>query len=200
MEKTFFRQIIAESVKDVAAQTENCINGAVEELRKAGFEIDSTEDLRKVSPQWLAKIVDGGLAKFTKNVGFMPTELKKEYENSYKKIEREYSPLCGHIKGWLAKYQGVAVVMDEDGYFQFKDEDIQALAEKQATYHFTEQEQEYYAKLEAVREKIEDLAAFERKQGVNDFSRTIAPRLDGFNEGIFLDWILQGHCLRPANL
>lgn len=198
MEKTFFRTDMAKQLTELAAQTENSINGAVEKLREAGLKIDSTRDLKKICPRWLRETVGRGFAELTKNVGFMPQKLKQEYENYYKNVESECLPLCEQIQTQLARYKGVTLETDGGGCFHFKDKDIRAMVEAKATYSFSEQERAYFARMDAIREKIEDLATFERENSLNDFSCTIAPWLKTFDEGAFLNLILQGDCLRSV--
>jgi len=135
-----------------------------------GIAVEDVETLRKVSHDWLAEYLQQNFKSFTEASGFVPAATRARVKQEYDDTGRMAEPFCRDIQTIVEKWHFIPIKRDSKGHFWFDEKTVKAWATEQATRHFTEAQQEYYTRLGQLCELLNDVADFERQNGIKPFA------------------------------
>lgn len=134
-----------------------------------GIAVEDVETLRKVSHDWLAEYLQSNFKSFTEASGFVPAATRARVKQEYDDTGRMAEPFCRDIQTIVEKWHFIPIKQDSKGHFWFDEKTVKAWATEQATRHFTEAQQEYYTRLGQLCELLNEIADFERQNGIKPF-------------------------------
>lgn len=134
-----------------------------------GIAVEDVETLRKVSHDWLAEYLQQNFKSFTEASGFVPAATRARVKQEFDDAGRMAEPFCRDIQTIVEKWHFIPIKRDSKGHFWFDEKTVKAWATEQATRHFTEAQQEYYTRLGQLCELLNEIADFERQNGIKPF-------------------------------
>ena len=157
-------------LKEVEADRKR-LNAAVSSLADPaiGIAVNDVETLRRVSRDWLRSYLTSNYKRFVEASGFVPAATRQRVLTEYNQAGAAAEPFVDAIKAVTAKWKDFPIKQDSKGKFWFDDKTVKAWATEQATRHFTEAQQQYYTKLGQLCELLNDVADFERQNGIKPF-------------------------------
>ena len=135
-----------------------------------GIAVEDVETLHKVSHDWLAEYLQRNFKSFTEASGFVPAATRARVKQEFDDTGRMAEPFCRDIQTIVEKWHFIPIKQDSKGHFWFDEKTVKAWATEQATRHFTEEQQQYYTKLGQLCELLNDVADFERQNGIKPFA------------------------------
>lgn len=135
-----------------------------------GIAVEDVETLRKVSHDWLAEYLQSNFKSFTEASGFVPAATRARVKQEFDDAGRMAEPFCRDIQTIVEKWHFIPIKQDSRRNFWFDEKTVKAWATEQATRHFSEAEQQYYTKLGQLCELLNDVADFERQNGIKPFA------------------------------
>jgi len=134
-----------------------------------GIAVEDVETLRKVSHDWLAEYLQSNFKSFTEASGFVPAATRARVKQEFDDAGRMAEPFCRDIQTIVEKWHFIPIKQDSRRNFWFDEKTVKAWATEQATRHFSEAEQQYYTKLGQLCELLNEIADFERQNGIKPF-------------------------------
>lgn len=135
-----------------------------------GIVVDDVETLLKISRDWLKQYLTDNYKAFVEASGFVPAATRQRVLDEYNQTGATAEPFAVTIETILKRRQGFPLKQDRKGHFWFDEKAVKAWATEQATRHFTEAQQRYYTLLGELFERLNELAAFERVNGMRPFA------------------------------
>ena len=158
-------------LKEVEADRKR-LNAAVSSLADPaiGIAVNDVETLRQVSRDWLRSYLTSNYMRFVETSGFVPAATRQRVLDEYNQAGAAAEPFVDTIEQVLVKRKDFPIKRDSKGCFWFDEKTVKAWATEQATRHFTEAQQQYYTKLGQLCELLNDVADFERQNGIKPFA------------------------------
>lgn len=134
-----------------------------------GIAVDDVETLLKISRDWLKQYLTDNYKAFVEASGFVPAATRQRVLDEYNQTGAAAEPFVDTVEQVLVKRKDFPIKRDSKGCFWFDDKTVKAWATEQATRHFTEAQQGYYTRLGQLCELLNDVADFERQNGMKPF-------------------------------
>ena len=147
------------------------LNDSVEVFNDLGLDIKTVEDLKTKSAEgWVKSFLDKSLEKLKKQLTgiFNSKTTIGQYEKEYKSIENQTIQEAETIRNFLVSYPDTIKYDSRTKEFIFVPEKIDAMADKQATFIFSEEQEQYYNLITNLCNDLKTIKEFEKE---NDFVR-----------------------------
>lgn len=162
--------------KQKATIIENCMRVASDVNRYVGtlssredfLQIDSIEQLKEVSTDWLRRLIDANTEHFFATL-HIPNAMKQEYIDKFNEVYQQNKGLVEAIHKAVHTYGEIRWEKDASGMFALNAEDVEAYATAKATIHLGKAAQEYYTLIEDLVAKMNEVSRWEREHNFINF-------------------------------
>lgn len=169
-----FEAVVDEKQK--ATIVENCMRVAADVNRYVGtlssredfLAIDSVEQLKEVSPDWLRRLIDTNTDHFFATL-HIPNAMRQDYTTKFNEVYDQNKGLAEAIHKAVNTYKDIRWEMDASRMFALNAEDVEDYATSQATIHLGKAAQEYYTMLEDLIAKLNEVSNWENEHNFTNF-------------------------------
>lgn len=173
MEKTVYLQEGADKYNTLVTDVLRFLNEDVRQVSdKLGLSFTTLEQIRKFDAKALGEFISNSkaalLGKASTATTFVPQEIRRFYDTTFKHTQDEVMPIIGDIANRLRQLESKGLKPQwRNGKVAVDEKEQQRKANEFATYHFTDEQLEYGNMIEDIADRLNALQDYEKAQKWN---------------------------------
>lgn len=177
MPETMFFELKESQVRKRIAEQEASIINYIEKIRSKGISIESEEDLKRFTPDYVRERIANSKKKRLQDTQFLPLAIRKREEGEFREMENELVPLADSIQGLLEQIPFKIHLGAGAKDFYFDAEDVDKYIKAQCTEQIPEDVRQYYDGLQKVCEAWQNLCTWAKDKGFTEPTMKLARKL-----------------------